>query len=251
MSIATLAYSPLVPATATASSAAANYPATNVLLGKVNKPWRSTSNATTEYLIIDLGSSSSYPSNTLCISGLTMPNAAIYADNSANPSTLKGTFTCAADTQGRYKVSLPLPGTYRYIKIKPNSGTPTDGASYWTIGTVDLFTSSMQFARDPIYGESQIETHTPQSSVQLENGVTVKDDTGPSYSAITLNFSGGSTDDHEAIMRRARAGLCWLDLGVIANRGLQWRVKHIEPKTTRKITAFNRETVQIVLTEQV
>lgn len=250
MSIATLAYSPIVPATVTASSQAAGYPATNVLLGKVNMPWRSTSLALTEYIIIDLGVIISLP-KTLTISATNLVDADIYADTSATPTTLKGTIIFANDGAGRYKASSAISGPFRYIKIKPHSGAPTDGNSFWSIGAVDLFANSMQFARDPIYGESQIESATPQTSVQLDNGVTIKDDTGPPYSAITLNFSGGSADDHEAVMRQARAGLCWLDMGATANRGLQWRVKHIEPKTTRKITAFNRETVQIVLTEQV
>ena len=252
MSISLLAYNPFAIITATASSAAAGYPATNVLTGKVLKTWRSTSSATTEYLIIDLGASTSNP-NTLCISGLTMSNVSIYADNTSNPTTLVGTYICAADAQGRYKVSIVLPSSpsYRYIKIKPNTGTPTDGASYWTIGPVDLFTASLSFARDPIFGESSLDTNTPQTSATLDNGIIVRDGTGPSYMTPTLNFSGGSGDNHEQIAMLARSGLCWLDLGIASNRGLQWRVKHYEPKVTRKLTAYNRETVQIALKEEV
>lgn len=251
MSIATLAYSPIVAATATASSQAAGYPATNVLLGKVNKPWRSTTTATSENIIIDFGTSIVASNATLTISAANLVGALISIGLSNPPTSVITAMVFAADGDGRSKASLVFSATFRYLKIQTFTGSPTDGSAYWNIGCVDLFANSMQFARDPIYGESQIETATPQSAVQLDNGVTIKDDTGPFYSVITLNFSGGSADDHEAIMRQARAGLCWLDMGVTANRGLQWRVKHIEPKTTRKITAFNRETVQIVLTEQV
>ena len=35
------------------------------------------------------------------------------------------------------------------------------------------------------------------------------------------------------------------------NVGDQWPVRHFEPKTTRKFSGFNRETVQIPLKEEV
>lgn len=251
MSQTTLHYAPYVPSTATASSVYGGFYAPNVLLGKVQKQWRANSAATTEYLIVDLGSSQVLVNAKLTISAANLFDAQILADTAANPTTSKGVVAFSSDGNGRYKASMVISGTIRYIKIKPNSGAPVDGSTRWAIGPVDLFKSALAVARDPIFGETAVDWMRPQTRTDLDNGISVKDDTGPPYSAITLNFSGGSADDHEAVMRQARAGLCWLDFNIAANRGLQWRVKHIEPKVTRKITAFNRESVQVLLTEQV
>lgn len=251
MSLARLAYNPIAAATATASSAAAGYPATNVLTGQVLKPWRSTSLANTEYIIIDLGSNYLLNGAILAVSATNLATATVYADMSNPPTTSRGTITPALDAQNRGKASLALTGTIRYIKILASAGSPTDGAAYWSIGPVDVFTATLAFPRDPIFGESSLETNTPQISITLDNGKIVRDGTGPSFVTSTLNFSGGSNDDHEQIAMLARAGLCWLDLGIASNRGLQWRVKHYEAKTTRKLTAFNRESVQITLKEEV
>lgn len=251
MSIATLASTPYVPFNVTSSSSASGYPATNVTTGKVLKPWRSTTAALSEYIIFDLGSNIPLTNAMLTISAANLVDAQIFADTWVNPTTSKGVITFAADGSGRYKASIALSGTIHFIKIKPNSGAPTDGAGFWQIGPVDLFLNSRPLPRDPIFGETSIDSCTPQTRTDLENGIVVKDDTGPPYSTITLNFTGGTADDHEAVMRTARAGLCWLDLGIASNRGLQWRVKHYEAKTTRKLTAFNRESVQITLKEEV
>lgn len=251
MSLARLAYNPIAAATATASSAAAGYPATNVLTGQVLKPWRSTSLANTEYIIIDLGSNYLLNGAILAVSATNLATATVYADMSNPPTTSRGTITPALDAQNRGKASLSLTATVRYIKIVASSGAPTDGSAYWSIGPVDVFNNTLAFQRDPIFGESSLETNTPQTSVTLDNGKIVRDGTGPSFITPTLNFSGGSNDDHEQIAMLARAGLCWLDLGITSNRGLQWRVKHYEAKTMRKLTAFNRESVQIQLKEEV
>lgn len=250
MTLSTLAYNQLSPSTATASSAAAGYPATNVLLGKVLKPWRSTTAGSSENIIIDLGSNLPLSNATLAISATNMLTAAIYADTANPPTTLKGTILFSKDVTGRYKQSLSLTGTIRYIKILP-IGSPFDGAAYWSIGPVDVFASELAFARDPLFGESSLDANLPQTMVTLDNGIIVRDQTGPSFMTPTLNFTGGSTDNHEEIAMLARAGLCWLDLGITSNRGLQWRVRHYEPKVTRKLSAFNRETVQIALKEEV
>ena len=253
MSLASLAYNPIsfAAATATASSAAAGYPATNVLTGQVLKPWRSTSLANTEYIIIDLGAIRLLNGAILAVSATNLATATVYADSSNPPTTSRGTITPALDAQNRGKASLALTGLIRYIKILASSGSPIDGAAYWSIGPVDVFVNTLAFPRDPIFGESSLDTNTPQTSVTLDNGKIVRDSTGPSFMTPTLTFSGGNGDDHEQIAMLARSGLCWLDLGIATNRGLQWRVMHYDPKITRKLTAYNRESVQIALKEEV
>lgn len=248
MTATVLLYNPLVPATATASTEAAGYPATNALDSQILKPWKGTANSF-DYLQIDLGSSKAVTGVT--ITGANMPFVFVYADNSATPTTSRGTLTMAADDQGRYKGSLQFSATVRYIRFSISPNATLDGAPGWIIGAATAWAASFSPPRDPLYGGSSLDFNSPQSRQDLDNGVVIRDDIGPSYQLITLAFSGSASDDMAAIRRCARAGLCWLDLGVSTQRGWQWPVREHEAKVTRKITGFNRETMDLVLKEEV
>jgi len=247
---AILFYGLLAPGAAKASSEQAGYPASNVLLGKVQRPWKAL-NATSlgSYVQIDLGAV--YYVRLLAINAANMVTVdSVMADTMDPPLSLRGPLTLYQDKQGRSKGSVFISAAVRYIRLANFTGTPTDGDSVWSIGSIFLFSSYAQLARDPLFGESSNDLNTPQSRVDLDNGVSVVDDTGPSFMTPTLQFSGGATDDHEKLVRLTRAGLCWLNLND-GNGGDQWPVRHVDPKITRKFTGFNRETVQVSLKEQV
>lgn len=233
----------LAPSTVTASSAAANYQATNVMEPEVLKPWRSTV-TTLSSIIIDLGSSKAVTA--VALNAVNFASCTVYADNTATPTTNRGTLTTGVDKQGRYKGALEFSATVRYIKFEIAAGTPVDGAAFWSIGAADVYALTTTLARDPLYGAS-VQFNTPRVGDQLPNGKAVKANIGASYAMIELPFSATASQDVEALKRLAQAEPCWLNLGVTAD--LQWPITCLDDSSTRRLDRYNRETTSFRLKE--
>ncbi|HPG95111.1 MAG TPA: hypothetical protein PLR28_11195, partial [Dokdonella sp.] len=234
------------PTTATASSAAASYAATNALLRPVLREWRSTTTGAS-WLQLDLGASLSVTG--VALSGANFSSCTILADNSATPTTNRGTLTTALDKQDRRKGSLAFAATVRYIRFNLGAGTPLDGAAYWSIGSGYAFAGALSLLRDPLYGGSSVDWTKPQQRNDLPNGVIETWATGADRAEIALQFAGRETEDIEEIVRRARAGVCWFDFGLAAERGMQWPVTHCEDVVSTRMEGFNRRRLDARLRE--
>jgi len=245
--LVTLAYDQIAPGSVRTATEQAGYPASNVLLGKVGRPWKGLGHGTA-FLIVDLGASKYV--DTFAANNGNLVEVGIRYDDTGAFTSLIQTTTGGTDKQGRWKASFQIKDTFRYLQLTMiASGLPTDGDDVWSLSSLFFFANSLSLARDPLFGESATDVNFPQSRVDLDNGSTVKDDTGPSFMTPTLQFSGGRDDDHEQLVRLTRAGLCWLNYND-GNPGDQWPVRHVDPKITRKLAAFNRESVQVSLKEQ-
>lgn len=234
------------PTTATASTAAANYAATNALRTAVLREWRSTTTGAS-WLQIDLGASLAVSG--IGISAFNCTSCTVLADNSATPTTNRGTLTTGVDRQGRRKGSLAFSATVRYIRLNITGGSPTDAAAYWRAGAAYAFASLLALPRDPLYGGSSIDWGTPQQRNDLPNGRAEAWSTGASRADLALQFAGKETDDIEELQRRARAGACWFDYGIAADRGLQFPVVHCEEVITSRFEKFNRRVLDLRLRE--
>lgn len=235
-----------IPTTATASSAAASYPATHVLLPQVLREWRSTTTGAS-WVQIDLGAS--LPVEAVAINAFNCASCTVLADNSATPTTNRGTLTTGIDHQGRRKGALAFSATVRYIRFNITGGSPTDGAAFWRAGSAFVFVGSLALPRDPLYGSSSIDWITPQQRNDLPNGRAETWSTGAACAELGLLFAGRETDDVEALQRYARAGACWFDYGIAADRGLQFPVVHCEGVTTMRFEKFNRRMLETRLRE--
>jgi hypothetical protein len=248
MTAASLWFGLLAPATATAGSADPNYPATNALTTQVLRPWLATGTAS-DFLQIDLGASKTIVG--VVLNAANMASVTVFADNANPPTTNRGTLTLQQDGQGRYKASMSIAATVRYVRFAIAAGSTVDGSGAWGIGFAGVYSGAFSPAKDPLFGESSQDQVTPQSRDDLDNGVVIRDNTGPSYMLITRGFSGGSADDHEQIQQYARASVCWWNDGNPSAAWNQWPVRYHEPKVTRRISGFNREQVSILLKEEV
>lgn len=236
-----------VPTTATASTAAANYAATQALTPQVARSWRSTTTGAS-YLQLDLGASLAVAG--VSLTGCNFASCSVLADNAATPVTSRGTLVLAADRQGRVKGSLTFAATVRYIRFSIASGTPLNGAAYWEVGSAQSYAGNLTLPADPLYGGSRIDWHTPQQRADLPNGTTETWETGSSLAELALGFRGSETDDIEALKRHARAGLVWFDFGVASDRGLQFPVRHRDPSVSSRFEGFNRRSIEVVLREE-
>lgn len=244
---ATLYYAAFSPSTVSASTAASGYAGTNVLTPQVAKAWRSTTTGSSS-ITIDLGAEE-YVS-AVAVNHVNASSIAVYYGDAADPgaSSGAGTMNTYTDGQGRRKGSLLLEQeSVRYIRLV-FSGTPTDGAAYWTVGAAHVFESRLPLPRDPLMGSDQ-RIDYPQLVQQLPNGQILRVDRGVSRMAVRLRFSGRITDDIEALMRYARATTVWLDMGLPTAQWCQWPMTHVDDGTTRQWTGYNREPLQIGLLE--
>lgn len=236
-----------VPTAATASSNAAGYVPGNALLIPVAREWRSTTTGAS-WLQLDLGSSQTVAA--IAITGCNFTSCTVQADNSATPTTGRGTLVAGLDRQDRRKGMLVFaaPAAVRYLRFTIAAGTPADGAAFWRGGTAYVFGASLSLPRDALYGGSGVDWITPQQRTDLGNGNVETVDTGVPRAELALQFRGREVDDVEEIRRRSRAGACWFDMG-LTDRGMQWPVRNVEDVMSTRFEGFNRRTAEVRLRE--
>jgi hypothetical protein len=234
-----------------ATSAAANYPATNLRETSVDRPWRSTTNALQN---IDIDLANSLAVTAIGVQMTNAPTVTVFADTFTVPTTSRGVITPVTDNNGRRKGSLAFSATVRYIRLQiPATSVVADDdgtvQAYYTIGSVYVFANTLTLPRDPLYGQSSTELLTPQTSVDLANGQNVTSNNGAPVTVINLGFSARAQDDVERARRLARLGPAWLDLDIASERWRQWPVRSVVERVTRSIARVNGERVELPFRE--
>ncbi len=242
---AKLHYTLLQPISATATTNAAGFSATNVLLFSVRRPWRSTS-AAANNLDIDLGAL--YLAPIICIQGPNTSTCVLSYGSGGYTTINAGVQNLALDRHGRRKHSLALAGNVRFIRFAFGGAVPDDGAGYYEVGAVYPFASTLNLPENALLG-SDATAQYPLQRTELPNGNRIVVERGPPRQQLSLRFRGSRTADMDQLSRRAKAAPCWLDLGVTANRELQWPVRHDEDTTQRNFAQALQDESTIVLGE--
>lgn len=232
-----------IPTGATATTAAAGYPASALSVPGVLRGWRTTGIGAQSFTL-DLGVSRWITGIGLqAVAGALSGNPQVYADNAATPTTLRGNVTLASDGNGRRKGSLQFSATARYVRV-----VFTVSSGVLAVGYAPVFGTLTAPPRDPLFGQTRIICGSPQGKNELANGIVEVYDAGPATTDINLAFALAASQSVDFIRSAARAGPCWLDLG-LPQRGLQWPVRHVDAQVTRSLDRYNRETQQIALRE--
>ena len=155
--------------TATATTEAAGYPATNVGLPQIARMWRSTSTSAQTITI----TISSAACKGVFVTHCNFSTATIEYDNSGWVSL--GTFNTREDVRlGRRYGAKDIGSTgvtTTQFRITP-SGSPTDGVAYWYIGAIYVFGARYQLERSPNLDEvSTVDRNVDLR--RLANGRTV------------------------------------------------------------------------------
>lgn len=234
-------FNAIQPLTATASSAAIGYAATNALIPGVMRGWRSAAGGA-QWLQLDLGSSKAVQA--VCIqayeAGVGIFSGNVMADNSNPPVTNRGSIVLSnGDMNGRVRASLKFSATVRYIRFN-FSGS----ASAYSVGSVFVFANAGAAPADPLYGASSIAAVHPQVRNELPNGVVESYKAGASAVELDLAYAVNATQAVESMRIAARDGPCWLDFD-LTDRSRQWPVRYHEPRSDRRLDTFNRESVSL------
>lgn len=232
-----------VSALATTSAEAA-YPASNLLLPAIRRPWRSTSTAS-QNVDIDLGSAIANP--ILCLQGGNASSITVSYGTASYTTVSLGALATAQDRHGTRRLSVSIPASARYVRLA-FSGTPADAAAYWWGGALYVFGSTLTLPDDPLLG-SEVNARYPQSRVELPNGNRITIDRGAPRQQINLRFRTARSADIDALTRAVRAGVCWLDLGIDTNRELQWPVQIDSDTAPRTLSRADQDDTSIALLE--
>lgn len=249
---AKLYYSLHTPSSWSATSTKAGYSASNAGSTGIRRPW--ASNATgTQQLIADLGSSKTIVG--LGIQSSPVSEIFVYADNSATPTTDRGTITPAQASHGIYHGLLAMSVSARYASAYFDSptmrgadaGVHSIEPAVYEVGALYAFGAVMDLPVEPLI-DSDIDAIWPQSNERLPNGAEVVITRGAPYQRINLRFRPGAAHDIEKVARIARGGLCWLDLGVAARPELSWPVRWTDDNAQRRFSG-GRDQVALTFRE--
>lgn len=208
----------IMPTTASATSAASGYPATNALLQSIGVPWRAA-NATQNDLIIDLGSAQTVAGIGLTDINALSPVIASSADNVTYTDRATPTFT--ADRFGRVRGVAPVASiSARYWRIRFPAGTPTDGAAYFKAGAVYVF-GAVATVLNPEYAMN-VETQHAESRETLANGGIAIAAIGNRFDAVSGKLRLDASVSMGSILPGLRQGVVWLDLELSTRTWWSW-----------------------------
>lgn len=242
---ALLHHTPWAPTSATGTTAAAGYPASNVLIPSVGRPWRSTATTTTN-LDIDLGAARTSP--VLCIQSPNAGTCTVSYGSAAYTTTSAGTQTLTLDRHGRRKHSLTLSGSVRYIRMVFGATLPDASAAYFEVGAVYVMSTTLSLPESPLIGSDAAAVY-PQTRLDLPNGQRLRFDRGVPRMRLPLRFRGLRSTDLDQLTRLARINVCWFDIGDAAQRELQWPVRHDDDTATRQFARATQDESTITLNE--
>lgn len=183
--------SPRAISSASATTEAAGYPASNLLNTDILRPWRSNG-VGAHNIDIDLGATGLLQGILLQATNIQTCNVYVGASNPAN--VLVGTMTCAVEENGRrkgliYNSALSL---YRYIRINALSTSPSS-QPYFQIGAVHVFAARSTDQIAPLQGARLRRTY-PAFQADLPNGAQVSARTGPTRTILTMPVSKNLKD---------------------------------------------------------
>jgi hypothetical protein len=237
---AKLYYSLHSPSSWSATSTKTGYSASNAATTGIRRPW--ASNATgAQQLIADLGSSKTIRG--LAVQSCPVSAVAAYVDNIATPTTDRGDITPAQASHGIYRGLLAMNVSARYASayfdsptlLGANAGVYSVEPAVYEVGAMYAFGAVMDLPVEPLI-DSDIDAVWPQSNERLPNGAETVITRGAPFVRINMRFRPSASHDIEKIARIARAGLCWLDLGVAARPELSWPVRWVDDNAQRRFS---------------
>lgn len=210
----------IIPTTATATSAASGYAATNVLLQALGAPWRSTA-TTQQNVVIDLGSAQTprgigvQDTNATSIVIASSPDNITYTDRATLDLT-------NVDRFNRRRGCAGVNTAARYWRLRIASATPPDGLAYWRIGAVYVFGAVTDIVA-PQYGLTVRSNHA-ETRQQLDNGREAVAAIGNRFDTLSGRVGVLSTGSMVigSLLADIRQGAVWLDMQVTQRPSWTW-----------------------------
>jgi len=245
---ALLYYNRIAPGSYSATSAASGYAAANVDGYAIGRPWRSTSTAAND-LQANFGLQTL---RGIMVQDTNIATPSVYYIASGGASVLLSSpGVPPQEPNGRRKILVACNVSAQGCKLNAASATPTDGASYHSVGSLYAWGAVLSLACDPLTGSS-IRRARPRVQADLDNGQRADAKTGPAYAdSIKLRFRVQAGQDLEVIERLADGGVCGLDLGIANRRDLAWPVMCQARSLERAMSRANQDEIELEFFEVV
>lgn len=232
----------------TASSAAPDYPASNLQRPEIPRFWTVNFPGAAWFQYQRLGTSNGeYIALQDVSPGTTV--SSIDTDTTNPPlNTVPGlTIALDADDAGRRKgiSNAKTTGSFSTSYVRVN----LSGLANHQIGSAYRFNTVKSF--DDALLRSEITTRWPQSEVNLPNGETIIVNRGVPRTQITLRFREPRSADMLEMARLARSGIVWLDLEHPTQPGWQWPVRLVMPHISRALSGAMQDETTLEFIEVV
>jgi hypothetical protein len=229
----------------TATDAAAGFPASNVALESLGRPWRSTSTGAKD-VILDMGASVAIDS--LFVHDVNFASALVATSPDNITYTPLGTLNTFAGRRGRRRGRISVSATTRFLKISISAGTPSDGAAFWRIGAGYVFSSKVKPAALPDR-PLKVTTLRPQVSGSLPNQIPAVAAIGSKIDRIEFAIPRVATDSLDDFIQRPEAGSILLDLEDPAYPEQIWPVRYVENSTAEQFDEYQHSVTAFVFYE--
>lgn len=249
--MAKLWYTKLTPSSFAATDAQAGYPASNVGLQSLGRPWYALDAGAKEVTI-------NFPAATLVqalfLGDVNFATANIQKSVSGGAFANVGALNGNSNEHGRRRGYLTVnEALCTALKIQIGAGTPTDGLAWWRIGAGHVFKNvvTLPFALEYEYG---IDTQEAQISTVLVNkrkAVARIGGGSADHDEIKLPYNAKNSESLADIVSRTRLGTCLFTTDLPNYPEELWPVIRQEDESVKSRYDVNLAKRQIVLTEVV
>ena len=247
--MAKLYYGKILPTSTAATSAAAGYPASNVLLESIARPWRATDLSNNN---VDITWTVAQTVAAVIVEDANCATVSVYAStDGATFPTLVATVNINADKiTGRRRALIPVNlANLKGIRFA-FTGAATDGLAYWRIGAVYAFGSSVAWPRMASYGMKHKGVF-PLISTQLTNGQIAIASTGPDYITLTFPIARTFAADAVEMVRRGRLGTVGIDLEISQLPEMTFPMYYADPQLEETYVSFDQAASNFEMRERV
>lgn len=233
--MAQLFYGKITWLSATATSAAAGYPASSAILEAIGRQWRSATVGAEEW--VGNFAAGTFV-HTFALHDVNFASANIQVSVGGGAFATVGVMTTYADRHGRRRGRITInTANVTSIKVQVAAGTPTDStntaywagaAPTWRIGAAYAFASTVTPSAFPKYAMRRA-TKRPRVTSNLVNGAVSVAATGGNVDRVDLTFENQASEVVDDFIARGSAGTVWMDMGVAAAfPEHQWPVRIVQ-----------------------
>lgn len=244
-----LYYSKVGIVSATATDAASGYPASNVALESIGRPWRSLDTGAKD---VTVTFSAATAVQALLLQDVNFGSCVVNKSPDGTTFSLVGTLTTYADkltNRSRGLIVVNDPGV-KALKISISAGTPLDALAYWRIGAIYVFASTSALPRMPDFGMKTRALY-PKVAQTLANGLIAQASVGADILELSMPYWRHYDQDVIEMLRRARVGTVGLSLVPTNYNELVLPVKHVMPQLEESFGFLDLTSLQIDLRESV
>lgn len=199
--MAVIYYDKLLPLSVSATTEAAGFPAFNVTLESLARPYRATNAGANDVTIIF---KSVGPLHSIFLHDVNFASCTVQKSVDGVAWVTVGTLTTYVDENGRRRGRITInDASVKGVRIQISAGTPTDGLTFWRIGAAYPMVSTHTVPATLIYplNEDLIE---PATGVELVNKQFAEADTGVAFSKLITAWDRVSTVSLQTLREQAK-----------------------------------------------